>query len=106
MNGCGRNNDTRIIPTRRTMLGGAAALAGLGGAGLGSAVIGSALIGSARAAAPPALPAEPVSLNVIDVAGQLQLTQRRDGGFRQGEPEAGVEDRLQPGAGAGTARAS
>jgi putative spermidine/putrescine transport system substrate-binding protein len=49
--------------TRRTLLAGLA----------GTAAIGTR---AARAATAPALPSAPVSLNVIDVAGQLQLTQR------------------------------
>jgi putative spermidine/putrescine transport system substrate-binding protein len=68
---------TNRITSRRTMLGGAAALASLGSAG----------VGSARAAAPPALPSEPVSLNVIDVAGQLQLTQRAMEDFARANPK-------------------
>ena len=80
--------------TRRTLIAGAAGVAGL--AALGSR--------AAHAAAPPALPSSPVALNVIDVAGQLQLTQARHGGLRQGQPQAGVADRLLAGAGAGTAR--
>jgi putative spermidine/putrescine transport system substrate-binding protein len=52
-----------IKTTRRTLLAGLA----------GTAAIGTS---DARAATVPALPSAPVSLNVIDVAGQLQLTQR------------------------------
>jgi putative spermidine/putrescine transport system substrate-binding protein len=55
----------RNATTRRTLLGGAAGLA----------VIGAGGVPRARAAAPP-LPSAPVSLNVIDVGGQLQLVQR------------------------------
>ena len=47
---------------RRTLLGGMAGLAALGA-------------GRAFAASAPALPSSPVTLNVVDVAGQLQLTQ-------------------------------
>jgi putative spermidine/putrescine transport system substrate-binding protein len=47
---------------RRTLLGGVAGLAALGA-------------GRAFAASAPALPSSPVTLNVVDVAGQLQLTQ-------------------------------
>lgn len=52
----------RIETTRRTLLGGAAGLAALGAAR------------GVRAA--PAAPSSPLSLNVVDVGGQLQLTQR------------------------------
>jgi putative spermidine/putrescine transport system substrate-binding protein len=52
-----------IKTTRRTLLAGLA----------GTAAVGTHV---ARAATAPALPSAPVSLNVIDVAGQLQLTQR------------------------------
>jgi putative spermidine/putrescine transport system substrate-binding protein len=52
-----------IKTTRRTLLAGLAGTATLGMHG-------------ARAATAPALPSAPVALNVIDVAGQLQLTQR------------------------------
>ncbi len=61
-----------VNTTRRTVLGGLAGLAG---------------IGSARAAAAPALPAQPVSLNVVDVAGQLQLTQRAMEDFAKANPK-------------------
>ncbi|MBS0638850.1 MAG: extracellular solute-binding protein [Proteobacteria bacterium] len=63
---------THPIATRRTLLGGAAALAAFG---------------RAQAAAPPALPKEPVTLNVIDVAGQLQLTQRAMEDFAKANPK-------------------
>jgi putative spermidine/putrescine transport system substrate-binding protein len=58
--------------TRRTLLGG---------------VAGAALLpnGAGRAQTPPA-PASPVSLNVIDVAGNLQLTQAGIDRFRQQNP--------------------
>jgi putative spermidine/putrescine transport system substrate-binding protein len=52
--------------TRRQIIGGAASIAALG-AGL--------MPRDARAAAAPVLPTSPVTLNVVDVAGQLQLTQ-------------------------------
>jgi putative spermidine/putrescine transport system substrate-binding protein len=55
--------------TRRALLGGMAGAAALG-TGLGAGARG------ARAAAAPPPPAAPVTLNVIDVAGQLQLVQR------------------------------
>ncbi|MBN8909291.1 MAG: extracellular solute-binding protein, partial [Rhodospirillales bacterium] len=60
--------------SRRTMLGGMAGLAALGA-------------GRAQAAATPPLPASPVSLNVIDVAGQLQLTQRAMDDFARANPK-------------------
>src|SRR3954451_11112243 len=63
---------THLIATRRSILGGAAALAGFTGA---------------HAASPPALPAEPVSLNVIDVAGQRQLTQKAMEDFAAANPK-------------------
>jgi putative spermidine/putrescine transport system substrate-binding protein len=47
---------------------------------------GLALSTRARAAAPP-LPAQPVSLNVVDVAGQLQLTQRAMEDFAKANPK-------------------
>jgi putative spermidine/putrescine transport system substrate-binding protein len=52
--------------TRRQIIGGAASIAALG-AGL--------MPRDARAAAAPVLPTSPVTINVVDVAGQLQLTQ-------------------------------
>ncbi len=51
-----------MTTTRRALIGGAAGLAALGTRG-------------AMAATAPAMPSAPVTLNVIDVAGQLQLTQ-------------------------------
>jgi putative spermidine/putrescine transport system substrate-binding protein len=57
--------------TRRAALGGLAGLTWASGAG----------------AAGPALPAEPVALNVIDVAGQLQLTQRAMEDFAKANPK-------------------
>jgi len=56
------------VVDRRTLLGGIA----------GAAVLGA---GRAQATAAPALPSAPVMLNVIDVAGQLQLTQAAMDGF-------------------------
>ena len=56
----------RIATTRRGLMAGAAGLAAVAGAGWKPA----------RAAAVPPLPSAPVSLNVIDVGGQLQLVQR------------------------------
>ena len=51
-----------------------------------------------------ALPTSPVTLNVVDVAGNLALTQKAIENYRQGETEAGFQDHLHQGAGAGTAR--
>src|ERR1700758_2329593 len=62
---------TILQATRRTVLGGLAT---------------AAAIGQARAAV-PALPTEPVSLNVVDVAGQLQLTQRAMDDFAKANPK-------------------
>ncbi len=61
-----------ITATRRAILG---AMAGLAAAT------------KARAASAPALPSEPVSLNVVDVAGQLQLTQRAMEDFAKANPK-------------------
>jgi putative spermidine/putrescine transport system substrate-binding protein len=55
---------TEFTTTRRAVLGGMAGVAAFGAA-----------VPHARAAALPALPTSPVTLNIIDVAGQLQLTQ-------------------------------
>ena len=59
---------------RRTLLGGMAGLATFG-------------IGRAQAASPPALPSAPVTLNVVDVAGQLQLTQGAMDAFAKANPK-------------------
>jgi putative spermidine/putrescine transport system substrate-binding protein len=59
--------------TRRGLLGGAAGLAALGPA-------------AARAAVPN-LPTSPVSLNVVDVAGNLALTQRAIEAYRTANPK-------------------
>ncbi len=67
-----------LYTTRRRVLGGAVGLSALG-AGLNP--------GSARAAAAPALPSAPVTLNVVDVAGQLQLTQRAMDSFAHANPK-------------------
>src|SRR4029077_7820072 len=64
----------RTIVDRRTLLGGIAGLAAFGTRG-------------ARAASSPALPSAPVSLNVIDVAGQLQLTQGAMEAFAKANPK-------------------
>jgi putative spermidine/putrescine transport system substrate-binding protein len=65
----------RPIFDRRTLLGGVAGLAAWRG------------VGRARAAIPPALPSSPVALNVIDVAGQLQLTQAAMEAFAKANPK-------------------
>ena len=65
----------RPIFDRRTLLGGVAGLAAWRG------------VGRARAAIPPALPSSPVALNVIDVAGQLQLTQAAMEAFARANPK-------------------
>jgi putative spermidine/putrescine transport system substrate-binding protein len=62
--------------TRRGLLGGAVGLAAIG-AGLRAG----------RAALAPALPGAPVTLNVIDVGGQLQLVQRALEGFAARNPK-------------------
>ena len=64
------------LTTRRALLGGIAGTTALGAA-----------VRRARAAAPPALPTAPVTLNVIDVAGQLQLTQRAIETFVKANPK-------------------
>jgi putative spermidine/putrescine transport system substrate-binding protein len=64
---------TTMMFDRRTLLGGMAGIAALG-------------TGRAWAAAPPALPSSPVAINVIDVAGQLQLTQAAMDGFAKANP--------------------
>jgi putative spermidine/putrescine transport system substrate-binding protein len=64
--------------TRRHVLGGATGLATLA-AGL--------VPHAARAAAAPTLPSSPVALNVVDVAGQLQLTQRAMDTFAKANPK-------------------
>jgi putative spermidine/putrescine transport system substrate-binding protein len=60
--------------TRRTLLGTAVGLAAFGGKRAGAAM------------APP-LPSAPVSLNVIDVAGQLQLTQAAMQAYAKAHPK-------------------
>ncbi len=64
----------RTSVDRRTLLAGIAGVATLGA-------------GRARAASAPALPSAPVSLNVIDVAGQLQLTQAAMESFAKTNPK-------------------
>jgi len=65
----------RPIFDRRTLLGGVVGLAAWG------------CVGRVRAASPPALPSSPVALNVIDVAGQLQLTQAAMEAFAKANPK-------------------
>ena len=67
---------TDLTTTRRTLLGGIASAAALG-----------ASAPQAGAVAPPPLPTAPVALNVIDVAGQLQLTQGAIDGFVKANPK-------------------
>jgi len=64
--------------TRRHLLGGAGGIA---------AVAAGLLPRGARAAAAPALPSSPVALNVVDVAGQLQLTQGAMDAFATANPK-------------------
>ena len=64
----------RTILERRTLLGGLAALAATPAM-------------RARAATAPTLPSAPVALNVIDVAGQLQLTQGAMEAFAKANPK-------------------
>ena len=69
--------ETTMISTgfdRRTLLGGLAGFAALGAT-------------RGRAASSPALPPAPVALNVIDVAGQLQLTQGAMEAFAKANPK-------------------
>lgn len=68
-------NDNQF--TRRGLLGGAAGLAAFGLAGAPS---------GAFAAVPP-LPSSPVALNVVDVAGNLALTQRAIESYRTANPK-------------------
>ena len=62
--------------TRRALLGGIASATALG-----------ATVPHARAATAPPMPSSPVSLNVIDVGGQLQLTQGAMEAFRTANPK-------------------
>ena len=64
--------------TRRRVLGGAAGVSALG-MGLRPRVT--------QAAVAPTLPSSPVALNVVDVAGQLQLTQRAMDTFAKANPK-------------------
>ena len=52
-----------------------------------TAAAGLAVASRGRAATAPALPASPVALNVIDVAGQLQLTQAAMDAFAKANPK-------------------
>ncbi len=65
---------TSTMFDRRSLLGGMAGLAALGTT-------------RAHAAAVPPLPSAPVAINVIDVAGQLQLTQAAMDGFAKANPK-------------------
>ena len=76
--------------TRRTVIGG---MAGSLALGAGTRAFGQAGKG---------LPSSPVTLNIVDVAGNLALTQRRSRPIGQ-ESEAGFQGHLHQGAGAGTA---
>ncbi len=66
----------RIMTSRRNVLRGAVGLAAL--------ATGAA---TARAASAPPLPSAPVSLNVIDVGGQLQLTQGAMEAYAKANPK-------------------
>jgi len=65
---------THFDIARRAVVGGIAGTAALG-------------VASVRAATPPPLPRSPVRLNVIDVAGQLQLTQGAIQSFIHANPK-------------------
>ena len=67
---------TDFATTRRALLGGLAGAAALG-----------ATTPRAGAVAPPPLPTSPVELNVVDVAGQLQLTQGAVQAFAKANPK-------------------
>jgi putative spermidine/putrescine transport system substrate-binding protein len=69
---------TTFHTTRRRILGGAAAI---------SASAAGLTPRTTRAAVSPTLPASPVALNVVDVAGQLQLTQRAMDTFAKENPK-------------------
>src|SRR5688572_5236419 len=66
---------TRFTISRRTFVGGAAGAAGLTAFG-------------ARAQAQLAMPSAPVALNIIDVAGNLALTQKAIENYRKEKPKA------------------
>jgi putative spermidine/putrescine transport system substrate-binding protein len=65
-----------IVTTRRTVLGTA----------LGAAAGMAGLSGAKAQGAKPGMPSAPVSLNIIDVAGNLQLTQRSFEEYRKANP--------------------
>ena len=65
---------TRFTISRRTFVGGAAGAAGLTAFG-------------ARAQAQLAMPSAPVALNIIDVAGNLALTQKAIENYRKEKPK-------------------
>ena len=69
---------TTLHTTRRRILGGAAAI---------SASAAGLTPRNTQAAVSPTLPASPVALNVVDVAGQLQLTQRAMDTFAKEHPQ-------------------
>ena len=54
----------------------------------------------------PAMPKSPVTINIVDVAGNLALTQDAIDQYAKKHPDARREDQLHQGAGAGAARAS
>src|SRR5215213_8107305 len=66
---------TELKITRRGFVGGAAGAAGLAAFG-------------AQAQGQLAMPSSPVALNVIDVAGNLALTQRAIENYRKAKPKA------------------
>ena len=66
---------TRFTISRRTFVGGAAGAAGLTAFG-------------ARAQAQLAMPTAPVALNIVDVAGNLALTQKAIENYRKAKPKA------------------
>jgi hypothetical protein len=52
------------------------------------------------------MPTSPVTINVVDVAGNLRVDAGRDGGIREEEPEARRQIQLHQSAVARAARAS
>ena len=63
------------VITRRTFVGGAASAAGF------------AALGGRALAQQPALPKSPVTLNIVDVAGNLALTQKAIENYRRAKPK-------------------